>query len=577
MKKTLPLLVCLALFVCLALMLSGFGSGNRKVPDDQLRDLLESNLKSDRENAELTDVEIVSSETDAEGVNTVVADVTSRTAYATYLDRYTLELQYVKSWKKWTYVSSDSVRRTPQKITPKDTPTVDEIPDIIEASQEEARGLLRVGEDQADSTIMPPYTVGEPVPDPQNTEVATLLVPLDVEEQRYGWLVFHGTLQAKLQMWSDTGEWELSELTPGEDFAVTSVLDNRTYVSEAYELTLLGQDYPRQYTRTIHFGLLDWDTMSFPDTIVTVTNVSEGGEETETVEARLGGYYLSRGNPSVTVSVNGEVFAMELPADEAETLRERDSDLLYTVQEVVETTAGDPTQDPRVITAVHEKGYDENGEMYIEYTVDFVYDAAGRLARMDNLDSDGGYREYFYDAENRKTAEQLCDPDGTVTIRNEFDTNGNMIRKIQSGEATVDYTYDEKNRCVLETDHTTFETTYTYDDGAYTGTGVRKVLNDDGLANETSQMTYDEDWRLLTQQTRLSDGETIHWTYTYDTQGNLLHTTTKWDSSGNTTEETSTYDAYGNAVYARRSINGVLQWESSCTIKPLSQAKRLQA
>lgn len=576
MKKRLPLVVCLVVLLCLVLALSAFNFGNHKVPDDQLRDLLESNLKSDRENAELTDFQIVSSKADAEGVNTVVADVTSQTEFATCQDRYTLELHYVESWKKWTYVSSDSVQRTPLKITPKHTPTVEEIPGIIEASQEEARGLLRVGEDQADSTIMPPYTVGEPVADAQNAEVAALLVPLDVDEQRYGWLVFHGTLQAELRMWSNTGEWELFQLTPGEGFAVTSVLDNQTYTSEAYELTLFGQDYPRQYTRTIRFGALDWNTMSFPGTIVTVTNQSEGGQETEVVEALLGGYYLSRGNPSVTVSVSGQVFAMKLPADEAETLQERDSDLLYTLQEAY-TTAADPTQDPPVITTTYEKGYDGEGNVYTEYTVEFVYDEAGNLALLENVDGDGGYKEYFYDAENHKTAEQFFCSDGTVSSRSEFDANGNKVREILNGEETVDYTYDEKNRCILETNHTTFETTYTYDDSAHTGTSVKKDLRTNGTVSRTSQMTYDENWRLLTEKTQLADGETIHWTYTYDTQGNVVHTSGKWDVSGATTEEISTYDAYGNLTYGRRFSNGVIQWESSCIVKLLSQAKRVQA
>lgn len=576
MKKKLSLLACLVLLGCLALPLLGFGFsfGNKKVPDDQLRDLLESNLRSDREEAELTDVEVVSSETDAEGINTVVADVTSETAFATYLDRYTLKLEYVKSAKKWGYASGDSIQHTPQKITPKNTPTVDEIPDIIEESQEEGRGLLRVGEDQAYSTIMPGYTVGEPVPDTQDTEVATLLVPLQVEGQRYGWLVFHGTLQAKLQMWSNSGKWQLSELTPGEGFAVTSVLDNRTFTSDPYELTLFGQDYPRQYTRTIHFGPLDWDTMSYPGTLVTVTNLSEGGEEYEAVEAPLNGYYPSRGNPSVTVSVSGQRFAMELPADEADTLREYDSKLLYTAQESVETAAQNLTQNPQVITAVHEKGYDETGELYTEYTVDFVYDAAGRLARMDNLDINGGYREYFYDEENRKTAEQMCNADGEPTTRVEYDENGNTVRSIIYGRETMEYTYDDKNRCTLATNHTDFEATYTYDDSEHTGTKVEKDLASGGTVTKTSQMTYDEDWRLLTEEAKCSDGEKIEVKNTYDAQGNLVYTRTRWDIAGKTEEETSSFDAYGNGVYAQRSMNGLPQWESSSTIKPLSQAKR---
>lgn len=568
MKKMLTLLLA----VCLALLLAA--CGNTGVPDDELRQMLEDQVAYYRENAEMTDMEVVSSELDQEGLNTVVAVVTSEDAFARYQDRFTLVLEYVESWKQWKDYSSDSTQWEPLLAEPKTMPTADEIPGIIEQSQEDGYGLLKVGEDADPITVMPDYTVGEPVTDPENAKVVTLLVPLQVDGQRYGWFVFHGTLQAKLQMWADTGEWQLSELTPGEGFDVTSVLDNRTYVSDSYELTMFGQDYPRQYTRTIHFGALDWDTMSFPGTTVTVTNLSEGGEETETEEAYMGGLYAALPTRNITVSAGGERFVMELPQDDAATLQEMDSDLLYTAQEAAGTEATTQTEEPQVVVEQREISYENDGEQAEEYTVEFLYDAAGNLARANNVDGQGAYNKYFYDAENRKTTEQFFYPDGSEASRKEFDQNGNVIRSIV-GDNVTEYTYDDLGRCISISDNEGYEETYVYDDSTYTATGEGKSYLNGTEEIRHYEMTYDEEWRVLTERVTTAD-DVISRTYTYDEAGNMIRIFAQWEASGQTNEETYTYDAFGNMVAYEIRYNGVRTFGGVATTKPLSQAERVE-
>lgn len=568
MKKMLTLLLA----VCLALLLAA--CGNTGVPDDELREMLEDQVAYYRENAEMTDMEVVSSELDQEGLNTVVAVVTSEDAFARYQDRFTLVLEYVESWKQWKDYSSDSTQWEPLLAEPKTMPAADEIPGIIEQSQEDGYGLLKVGEDADPITVMPDYTVGEPVTDPENAKVVTLLVPLQVDGQRYGWFVFHGTLQAKLQMWADTGEWQLSELTPGEGFDVTSVLDNRTYVSDSYELTMFGQDYPRQYTRTIHFGALDWDTMSFPGTTVTVTNLSEGGEETETEEAYMGGLYAALPTRNITVSAGGERFVMELPQDDAATLQEMDSDLLYTAQEAAGTEATTQTEEPQVVVEQREISYENDGEQAEEYTVEFLYDAAGNLARANNVDGQGAYNKYFYDAENRKTTEQFFYPDGSEASRKEFDQNGNVIRSIV-GDNVTEYTYDDLGRCISVSDNEGYEETYVYDDSTYTATGEGKSYLNGTEEIRHYEMTYDEEWRVLTERVTTAD-DVISRTYTYDEAGNMIRIFAQWEASGQTNEETYTYDAFGNMVAYEIRYNGVRTFGGAATTKPLSQAERVE-
>ena len=318
MKKTLLLLLAAAL----ALTLTACGS--KKVPDDELEELVEQQVRYDREGVEMTGMELVSNTVDADGMNNVVVNVTSETAYVTYEDQYTMLLEYNESSKQWYEGSSDGPQRTTLRAEPKNIPDAATLADIIAQNQQDGYGLLQVpdGEDEWDSKIMPfDYTVGEPVSEVSESGGVSLQVPLQVEGCRYGGLVFHGTREADLGMWPDTGEWQLHSVEPGEGFAVSSVLDGRTYTSVVYESIGPFQDYPREYTTTIQFGVFDWNTQTFPETTQTIDNLTERSEEKEEVECYLGntGYGRMFGD-TISLSAGTWSCAAELPPDDAESL-----------------------------------------------------------------------------------------------------------------------------------------------------------------------------------------------------------------------------------------------------------------
>lgn len=305
-----------------ALAVSLTACGGPKLSDSDLMDIARQQVSYDRHGTEVTDVELVSSTAGEDDRSDVVITVTSETDYVIYEDQYTLTLQYDEDNKQWRNVSGDDVQRTTLRAEAKNIPDADTLADIIYQNQQDGYGLLEITEDDDSysSRIMPfDYTVGEPVSGISDNGGVQLTVPLQVEGCRFGWLIFHGTMEAKLGIWPDTGKWQLRSVEPSDGFSVTSILDGRSYTSDVYDMTGSFQDYPRQYTDTIHFGNFDWATQTFPGTTITRTNLTENTEDTKEVECYVSENTLaSESNLSVQVSTWS--FGATLPQDDADPL-----------------------------------------------------------------------------------------------------------------------------------------------------------------------------------------------------------------------------------------------------------------
>lgn len=305
-----------------ALAVSLTACGGPKLSDSDLMDIAQQQVSYDREGLEVTAVKLVSSTEGKDNCSDVVITVTSETDYVTYEDQYTLTLKYDEDSKQWRNASGDDVQRTTLRAEAKTIPDSDSLADIIYENQQDGYGQLEIetDDDTYRSRIMPfDYTVGEPVSGVSENGSAILTVPLQVEGCRFGWLIFHGTMEAELGIWPDTGKWQLHSVEPSDGFSVSSVLDGRSYTSDVYDRTGPFQDYPRQYTDTIHFGTFDWETQSFPGTTITTNNLTENTEETEEVDCYLSENTMAK-DSNLSVHLSTWSFYAELPQDDADPL-----------------------------------------------------------------------------------------------------------------------------------------------------------------------------------------------------------------------------------------------------------------
>jgi RHS repeat-associated protein len=158
--------------------------------------------------------------------------------------------------------------------------------------------------------------------------------------------------------------------------------------------------------------------------------------------------------------------------------------------------------------------------------------------------------------------------DGTYLTKFDYtrDLNGNILKVVELGGKSVQYTYDSSNRLILENnsdDGISISQTVSY---TYDNVGNRLTRNDstDGI----TIYTYDKDNRLL----KTLDGS-VETSYSYDVEGNLTkkysdenhYTIYTWNDQGllssvkiqNGTQidnVTYKYDVFGNRI--SESVNG---------------------
>ena len=141
----------------------------------------------------------------------------------------------------------------------------------------------------------------------------------------------------------------------------------------------------------------------------------------------------------------------------------------------------------------------------------FLYQLDAEGNRTQVTEHDGRIVKYSYDDLDRLEKEEIFDPGATVatrTIEYAYDEVGNRLSRVDSGEGTTIYTYDNNDRLKTETTEGV-ETTYSYDDN---GNTISKTTGGDTVNYE-----WDAENRLVGADT---DGDgTADVTNQYDADG----------------------------------------------------------
>jgi len=182
---------------------------------------------------------------------------------------------------------------------------------------------------------------------------------------------------------------------------------------------------------------------------------------------------------------------------------------------------------------VTQSAYDTDGHVIsttdaLGAVTTYGYDALGRTTAV--TDALGDVTQTSYDGAGRVLTS--TDPLGNVTVRNTYDTAGQLVERDDAlGHATT-YGYDLAGRPITQTDALGAATTYGYDDLG------RTIAVTDALGNVT-QSAYDGAGRLLAQEDALG----AQTAYGYDSLGQTVAVT---DALGNVTR--SAYDPAGRLL-----------------------------
>lgn len=191
----------------------------------------------------------------------------------------------------------------------------------------------------------------------------------------------------------------------------------------------------------------------------------------------------------------------------------------------------------------------------------YVYDSSDRLISITTPTSTKTYT-YASSGDNLEKEELVTNnPDGTTTdtwIKYTYDSNGNILSKIDNTGAEVKYTYDSVSYTCQETtctapDCSTFTitpSTCSYDRLKDRTIGNFKVkVNYDSAGDSISYTRVDDAAVFTPTQVFDSEGllkEDTERKYTYDSENNLQKVTIKDNSDGiNSGEETYTWDSQG--------------------------------
>ena len=164
------------------------------------------------------------------------------------------------------------------------------------------------------------------------------------------------------------------------------------------------------------------------------------------------------------------------------------------------------------VTLVRKTGPTDN------LVTEFIYthDEVGNIKKVD--DHSGREVIYNYDDLNRLITEEIDDPvNGSRTIAYSYDSVGNRLSKTDSLNGITNYTYDENDR-LLEESNGSLITTYEYDNN---GNTTLKNINSAGQLISKTSYEWDFLNRLTAVSIEGSDGiQEIQ--YEYDFQGNRI-------------------------------------------------------
>lgn len=215
----------------------------------------------------------------------------------------------------------------------------------------------------------------------------------------------------------------------------------------------------------------------------------------------------------------------------------------------------------RLVTETIEK---QGNKLTNDYTYDKVSNrtakettVTGDITALADIDSQEvkvveGTTTYAYNALNQLVTEQT--PDGETSYT--YDDNGNLVK--QSGETSIDYSYDKENHLLRETiqkgNNVTVEA-YTYD---YAGNRTSKTINESNTTYYVSDTSAT--LTMVVAETNEAGEETASYTrgeellsmekggqicyYLYDGHGSVRALT---NEAGEVTDQYS-YDAYGNLL-----------------------------
>nr|WP_320193973.1 RHS repeat-associated core domain-containing protein [uncultured Desulfobacter sp.] len=178
-----------------------------------------------------------------------------------------------------------------------------------------------------------------------------------------------------------------------------------------------------------------------------------------------------------------------------------------------------------------------------KHATNYTFDDHGRMTSM--TDAEGGITRYEYDQFGQQT--KVIDAEGKITVRNEYDVRGRLIRTIDGNDNVIENIYAEESdsgcsSCsggdegqLVATVYPTFERQYVYDKRG------RKILDIDVMSENESQTVYEYDG--AGNRVKVVDKGGRKTSYEYDALNRMVTTV---DAAGGRTE--STYDSRDNIV-----------------------------
>ncbi|MGB0384669.1 MAG: RHS repeat domain-containing protein [Ardenticatenaceae bacterium] len=168
----------------------------------------------------------------------------------------------------------------------------------------------------------------------------------------------------------------------------------------------------------------------------------------------------------------------------------------------------------------------------------YTYNNAGRRTQM--VSDDGYTLNYHYDAAGR--LERLTDGSGTEMVRYQYDQNGRLASETKGNETTTTYTYDaagQLTRLVNAAADGTVQSRFEY---AYDANGNRTSQT---TLEGTTSYSYDAAGQLV--GVTYPDGRQE--SYSYDEMGNRITVADGGNTTNYTTNNMNQYSQVGNVTY----------------------------
>jgi len=198
------------------------------------------------------------------------------------------------------------------------------------------------------------------------------------------------------------------------------------------------------------------------------------------------------------------------------------------------------------------------------YSLTFVYDEYGNLLEHIKTLDNGGTGKTIYDAQGNLLQENTND--GPVTYT--YNENGDVLTA-KSRYSDIKYTYDEQGNCIswsfLNADGTARETYQnTYDEHG-NRTSMHIYGQGETTPGNSTEWDYDEYGNVLEERRYLNGELYLLYRYSYDQEGRIL--TEDTESYGQPKSgSTHTYNAAGNKVLTTRYLHEDGQYYESSSV-----------